>query len=156
MNSTGIPAKGLPGAADRCDVRIIRAVVSIEEEPCMGHSQLFGGRLGVRPRDPEVSVGVAGVSRRHPHAGDAFDIGDRRVADPVGTDAKFSGPCQVLDSPSESFEPLVVEMPTVLSMEHKAAAVVSKGSVGHQPGDEVSRDRDPPLLGVLLNETNCS
>ncbi len=122
----------------------------------MGQSQLFGRRFGVRPCDPEISVGMAGVSRRHPHAGDAFDIGDRRVADPVGTDAKFPGPCQVLDAPSEPFEPLVVEMPTVLSMEHKAAAVVSEGSVGHQAGDEVSRDRDPPLLGVLLNETNCS
>ena len=122
----------------------------------MGQSQLFGRRLGVRPCDSEITVGMAGVGRRHPHASDAFDIGDRCVADPVGTDAKFPGPCQVLDASSEPFEPLVVEMPTVLSMEHKAAAVVSKGSVGHQAGDEVGRDRDPPLLGVLLNETNRS
>ena len=41
-------------------------------------------------------------------------------------------------------------------MEHEVAAVMSKGGVRDQAMHEVSRDRDPPLLGVLLHEANRS
>jgi hypothetical protein len=47
-------------------------------------------------------------------------------------------------------------MPTVSAMEYKVAPVMSKGSVGDEAVHEVSRDRDPPLLGVLFNEANRS
>jgi hypothetical protein len=109
----------------RFDVGIIRAVVSIKEEPGVGQSQLLGGGLGIGSGDAEIAIGVAGVGGRHPHAGDAFDVGDRRVADPVGTNTQLRGPGQVLDAPGETFEPLVVEMASVLSMQDKVAAVVS-------------------------------
>ncbi len=91
----------------------------------MSQSQLLGRSLGVGPSDTEVAIGVAGVSRCHPHASNPLDVGYRRVADPVGTDAKLGGPGQALDAPGEPFEPLVVEMATVLSMQDKIAAVVS-------------------------------
>ena len=103
---------------------IIRAATAIEEESGVRELQLVRRGFRVCPGDPEVAVGVAGVSRRHPHTGDAFDVGDRRVTDPVRTDAKLGGPRQVLDAPSESLEPLVVEMAAVQPMQDDRAAIV--------------------------------
>ena len=136
--------------------RVICAATSIEEEPGVGKSQLVRRGLGVCPGDSEIAVGMAGVGRCHSQTGDAFDVGDRRVTDPVGTDAKLGGPRQVLNTPSESLEPLVVEMAAVLSMPDERAAIVAKGGVGGEAVHEVSGNRDPPLLGVLLDEANSS
>ena len=105
--------------------RVISAATSIEEEPGVGKSQLVRRGFGVCPRDSEVAVGVAGIGRRHPDAGDAFDVGDRCVADPMGADSKLGGPCQALDAPSEALEPFVVEMAAVLSMQDERAIVVA-------------------------------
>ena len=104
---------------------VVRAFASIEKEPGVGKSQLVRRGFGVCPRDSEVAVGVAGIGRRHSHAGDALDVGDRCVADPMGADAEFGGPCQVLDAPSEALEPFVVEMAAVVSMQDERAAVVA-------------------------------
>jgi hypothetical protein len=43
----------------------------------------------------------------------------------VRTDAKLGGPRQVLDASSEPFEPLVVEMAAVQSMQDDRAAIVA-------------------------------
>ena len=104
---------------------VVRAFASIEKELGVGKSQLVRRGFGICPRDSEVAVGVAGIGRRHPDAGDAFDVGDRCVADPMGADAKLGGPCQVLDAPSEALEPFVVEMAAVLSMQDEWTAVVA-------------------------------
>src|ERR1039458_9548047 len=105
--------------------RVICASAFIEEKPGVGKSELVRRGLGVCPGDSEIAVGVAGVGRRHSHTGDAFDVGDRRVTDPVRTDAKLGGPRQVLDASSEPFEPLVVEMAAVQSMQDDRAAIVA-------------------------------
>jgi hypothetical protein len=104
---------------------IVSAFASIEKEPGVGKPQLVRRGFGVCPRDSEVAVGMAGIGRRHSHTGDAFDVGDRCVADPMGADAELGGPCQVLDAPSEALKPFVVEMATVLSMQDERATVVA-------------------------------
>lgn len=104
---------------------VLRAFASIEKEPGVGKSKLVRRGFGVCPSDSEVAVGVAGIGRCHSHAGDAFDVGDRCMADPMGADAQLGGPCQVLDAPSEALEPFVVEMAAVLSMQDERAAVVA-------------------------------
>jgi hypothetical protein len=104
---------------------VVRVFASIEKEPGVGKSQLVRRGFRVCPSDSEVAVGVAGIGRRYSHAGDAFDVGDRCVADPMGADAKLGGPGQVLDAPSEALEPFVVEMAAVLSMQDERAAVVA-------------------------------
>jgi len=136
--------------------RVICASTSIEEESGVREAQLVRRGFRVCPGDPEVAVGVAGVGRRHPHTGDAFDVGDRCVTDPVRTDAEFGGPRQVSDASSESLEPLVVEMATVPSMQDDRAPMVAPRCVAEEAVDEVSGNRDPPLLGVLLYKANCS
>ncbi len=140
----------------RRHARVICASTFVEEEPVVGKLELIRRGLGVGPGDPEIPVGMASVGRCHSHTGDAFDVGDRCVTDPVRTDAEFGGPRQVLDASSESLEPLVVEMATVPSMQDDRAPIVAPRCVAEEAVDEVSGNRDPPLLGVLLYKANCS
>jgi hypothetical protein len=84
----------------------------------MGQSQFLRRRLGVRAGDSGVAVGVAGIGRRHPDAGDAFDIG--RVADPVSTDAEFHH--------------TLVHLPGQIALQ-AADAVLLREALGRPPGD---------------------
>ena len=128
----------------RRHARVICASTFVEEEPVVGKLELIRRGLGVGPGDPEIPVGMASVGRCHSHTGDAFDVGDRCVTDPVRTDAEFGGPRQVLDASSESLEPLVVEMATVPSMQDDRAPMVAQGC-GRRGGRRGERKPGPTV-----------
>ena len=155
-NSTGCPPvenarRSRFGGTSRsvCALRIHRRIA--------GHGQveLVGRRLRVCPCDSEIPVGVAGVGRRHSHAGDAFDIGDRCVTDPVGPTPSSAAHARCWMRRANPSNHLSLRWPPSCRCRTRLqpCAVVRCGRRG---GHQVCRDRDPALLGVLLDEANCS
>jgi hypothetical protein len=67
---------------------------------------------------------MACVRSRDSDAGDALDVGERRVAQPVGADAQLGRPRQRLDPSCEGLEPPAAQVATVRPVEDDWATLV--------------------------------
>jgi hypothetical protein len=139
-----------------CHFGVISLVTVIEKESGMGESEFVGRGLGVGAGHPEGAGGVSGIGRCYSYAGDSLNVGDRRVTEPVGADAKLGSPVQMLDALGKALEPFVVEVTPIHAMQYGPAAVMATSGMREEALHQVRRYRHPSLLGVFLNEAHCS